>query len=187
MEAGKGKGPQAALALGWVEGHRCHRRGQAQGEGPSGGEGAPAAVCRRPSCFWGHRPSGPSEFDPKGAPPPSQLGLQASEQSAAQIDRAHKPATCRPSGLACRLGPSAWPTRPHAHPVPGRPVPSAQGTRLPQPPRGTPSLWQACCWALEPWHLRRWPCRPGAHPGPGTEVLGGLRWWWAWGGCGAPG
>ena len=65
--------------------------------------GGPAQAQR----FWGHRPSGPSELDSKGAPPPSQLGLQALEQSAAQTDRAHKPATCRPSGLACRLIPSA--------------------------------------------------------------------------------
>ena len=75
---------------------------------------------------------GPPALRPLGArfqraPPPSQLGLQALEQSAAQTDRAHKPSTCHPRHLACRLGFSVQPTCPHAHPVPGRPVPSARG------------------------------------------------------------
>ena len=76
------------------------------------------------------------------------------------------------------------PSRP---PCPGEASAVCSGAGLPQPPRGTPPLWQACCQALEPWHSGRWPCRPDTHPGPGTEVLDGRRRWWAWGPTGLPG
>lgn len=128
MEAGRGKGPQAALALGWVSGRRCH---PGLSPGPAAGRRIPLPCVGAGGPAQAQLLLGPQALRPLGAqfqraPPPSQLGLQALEQNAAQTDRAHKPSTCCPSDLACKLGFSVQPTCPHA-PVPGRPVTSARG------------------------------------------------------------
>lgn len=168
---GGGGGPQAASALGFVQGHGRHPGRQAPGEGPGRqGWGSSCLMSgqearSRPSHFWCQQPPRPSQLLDKVAPPPLPAGPPGFRGPECSTDGQGliTPATCRPAGPAPAPAPLAeWaplggqpPPRPSLSQ--GRPVPPAQVTVLTKPLSG-----QACC-------PRLGGDTAGASEGPGFE------------------